>query len=82
MTTTRTEPQVLQVQFEENGDLQIHWTRPQEQTDLGATFHTTLITREGLESNEDLNYYANELRGDAHEVLMAWLKVQNRADKV
>ena len=76
------EPRVLHVQFEEDGDIQIHWTRPQDHSELAATFHTTMITREGLESDQDLSYYASEIRGDALELLMAWLKVLNRADKV
>lgn len=76
------EPRVVHVQFEDNGDIQIHWTRPSDHSEFAATYHTTLISREGLESDEDLTYYASEVRDDVYEMLMAWLKLSNRADKV
>lgn len=72
------EPVVLNVQFEEDGGIQVHWTRPEDHSQVDATYHTTLISREGQESDGQLDYYANELRGDAHEFLMAYLKVKNR----
>lgn len=71
------DPVVLNIQFEQNGDIQVHWTRPGDHSEVDATYYTTLISREGQESDGQLDYYANELRGDAFEFLMAYLKVKN-----
>lgn len=72
------DPVVLNVQFDEDGGIQVHWTRPSEHSAVDATYYTTLVSREGQESDGQLNYYADELRGDAFEFLMAYLKVKNQ----
>lgn len=74
-----TEPTLHQIELHENGDIQIVWQRPGDTSDSESTFHTSLISREALEGDEDLAYWTKELLGDSHEFLMAWLKTKNRA---
>ena len=74
-----TEPQIVALELHENGDIQITWHRPNDQKDTESTFHTTLISREGLEADENLAYWTSEIRDDSHEFLMAWLQLGNRA---
>ena len=71
------DPVILNLQFEQNGDIQVHWTRPDDHSMVDATYYTTLVSREGQESDQQLNYWADELRGDALEFLMAFLKLRN-----
>jgi hypothetical protein len=71
------DPRIVQVTFEDEGGLTFYWSRPSDQTDTESTFHTTAISREGLESDPDLTYYASEIREDALELVMAWLKTRN-----
>ena len=74
------DPVVLNIQFEADGGIQLHWTRPEAHSEYDATYYTTLVSREGQEADPQLTYWGNELHQDALEFLFAFLKVQNSKD--
>lgn len=64
------------ITFLQDGMIEIEWTDGAEHDDLGGTFHRTQITAEGQQSDEQVTYWANEIRQDADEFLYAWLKTR------
>ena len=67
---------VRSVTFLDEGMIEIEWTDVAEHDDKGGTFMRTQITAEGQETDQQVGYWAAELRQDADEMLYAWLKVR------
>lgn len=63
--------EVQGVSLEEDGTIIIHWADPKRQSELGGTAFQSYITVDGQESDEQVAYYAKELRQDVVELLEA-----------
>lgn len=71
---------ILSVQFDDEGGITITYLYDNEQTRDEYQTHQLYITMAGQARYERVNYYANELKEDAAE-MVAWWQAAKRDEK-
>jgi hypothetical protein len=72
---------ILSVQFDDEGGIVINYLIPGEQTRYENQTHTLYVTMAGQTQYSQVNYYANELREDAAELVAWWDKEKRDLDQ-
>lgn len=67
--------QVVAIQLADDGQINIDWVDSSEMSPKGGELHSTFVTLSGQESDEQVDYWAKEIRQDADEFLHAVLKM-------
>lgn len=67
---------ITRISFDDDGSIVFEWVEESEVDDNGGESHQTWITPDGLGLEEELAYYAKELREDADELLGRYLNVR------
>ncbi len=66
---------IQNLQFYEDGRINIEYLDTEEQKPEGGQFHTAYVTLSGTETDEQVSYYVGEVREDVDQLLHLILKM-------
>lgn len=70
--------QVVSISLADDGQINIDWIDTAEMTPQGGEYHSTFVTLGGQEADEQVEYWAKEIRQDLDEFLHHVLKMLKR----
>lgn len=70
----KNDPLVQTISFDEEGGIIVTWIDPVESDRYGSELRQSHVSPEAQESDQQLSYYAAELRQDVQEFLAAWVR--------
>ena len=67
--------QVVSISLADDGQINIDWIATAAMSPQGGEYHSTFVTLGGQEADEQVEYWAKEIRQDADEFLHHVLKM-------